>query len=151
MVKPPELDMSREAVAGSGPDHGLPGPVRRPRGLMVLVTVNAVAAIILLIMSPLYPGGRGLLYLCAGILHAVLALGLFRAYNWARVIMIIYALFQAVGMSLWSLIGLMTLAVQPMTAAKAGFLGFALVAVPFLVWSVVYLLRQLRGRDEATT
>ena len=50
----------------------------RPTGIKVLVAVNALAAIALLAMFPQYSGGRALLYLGAGILHGVLAFGLFR-------------------------------------------------------------------------
>lgn len=117
----------------------------RPTGIKVLITVNAITALALLAMFPQYTGGRALLYLCAGILHGVLAGGLFFRYGWASIVMIAYALFQAVGMGLWSLIGLMTLVAEPLTEEKARFLMLAAVAIPFLVWAALYLLRQLRN------
>ena len=126
-------------------------PANRPTGIKILVAVNALTALILLIMFPQYSGGRALLYLCVGILHAILAGGLFFRFNWASVVMIVYALFQAVGMGLWSLIGLMTLVAEPLTEEKAQFLGLAAVAIPFLVWSVLYLLRQLRNTATSAT
>ena len=119
-------------------------PTSRPTGIKVLIAVNALAAILLLAMFPQYSGGRALLYLCVGILHGVLAFGLFQRYGWASIVMIVYALFQAAGMALWSLIGIMTLVAEPLTPAKAQFLLFAAVAIPFLAWAAIYLLKQLR-------
>lgn len=119
-------------------------PVTRPAGIKLLIAVNALVALTLLAMFPQYTGGRALLYLCAGILHGVLALGLYLRKGWASIVMIAYALFQIAGMGLWSLIGLMTLAVEPLSEEKARFLILAAVVIPFLTWTVVYLLRQLR-------
>ena len=120
----------------------------RPTGIKVLVAVNALTALSLLIMFPQYSGGRALLYLCVGLLHGLLGAGLYFQANWARVLMIVYALFQVAGMSLWSLIGLMTLVAQPLSTDKAQFLALAAVTIPFLTWSVLYLLAQLRGSAE---
>jgi hypothetical protein len=119
-------------------------PENSPKGTKVLVVVNALAALALLAMFPQYSGGRALLYLCVGSLHGLLAFGLFQRYGWASVVMIVYGLFQVAGIALWSLIGLMTLVAEPLTPAKAQFLLFAAVAIPFLAWSVIYLLRQLK-------
>ena len=116
----------------------------RPAGIKVLVAVNALAALTLLVMFPQYTGGRALLYLCVGLLHGLLGIGLYFQANWARVLMIVYALFQVAGMGLWSLIGLMTLVAQPLSTEKAQFLILAAVAIPFLSWSAIYLLGQLR-------
>ncbi len=129
-------------ASGASPNTPKTG---RPSGIKVLVAVNAITAIALLIMFPQYSGARALLYLFIGLLHAVLAAGLYFQSNWARVLMIVYALFQVAGMSLWALIGLMTLVAQPLSTEKAQFLGLAAVAIPFLAWSVFYLLGQLRG------
>ena len=127
--------------------------VARPTGIKVLIVVNALVALTLLALIslislfpqfPQYTGGRALLYLCAGILHSVLALGLYLRKGWASIVMIAYALFQIAGMGLWSLIGLMTLAVEPLSEDKARFLILAAVTIPFLTWTVVYLLRQLQ-------
>ena len=115
-----------------------------PVGIKVLMVVNALVALTLLAMFPQYTGGRALLYLCAGILHGVLALGLYLRQGWASIVMIAYALFQVAGMGLWALIGLMTLAVEPLSDEKARFLILAAVAIPFMSWTVVYLLGQLR-------
>lgn len=122
-------------------------PTNRPTGIKVLIAVNALAALALLVMSTQYSGGRALLYLGVGILHAVLAFGLLRSYTWASVVMIIYALFQVAGMGVWSLIGLMTLVAEPLTPATAQFLVFAALAIPFLVWAALYLLKKLRSAD----
>jgi hypothetical protein len=130
------------AASAASPNTPKPG---RPSGIKVLVGVNAITAIALLIMFPQYSGARALLYLFIGLLHAVLAAGLYFQSNWARVLMIVYALFQVAGMSLWALIGLMTLVAQPLSTEKAQFLVLAAVAIPFLAWSVFYLLGQLRG------
>ena len=120
-------------------------PTNRRTGIKVIIAVNALAAIVLIAMFPQYSGGRALLYLCVGILHGVLAFGLFRRYGWASVVMIVYALFQVAGMALWSLIGIMTLVAEPLTPPKAQFLLFAAVAIPFLSWAAIYLLKQLRS------
>ncbi|MGD2139654.1 MAG: hypothetical protein PVH25_04600 [Burkholderiales bacterium] len=120
-----------------------------PVGMKVLIAVNALAALVLLIMAPQYSGGRALLYLCAGLLHGVLAAGLFFDFGWASIVMIAYALFQVAGMSLWSLIGIMTLAIEPLSQAKAQFLILAAAAIPFLAWSAMYLLRHVRNRPAS--
>jgi len=120
-------------------------------GIKVLIAVNALVALALLIMFPQYTGGRALLYLCVGLLHGVLGIGLYFQTNWARVLMIVYALFQIAGMSLWSVIGLMTLVAQPLSTEKAQFLALAVVAIPFLAWSVFYLLGQLRRAPDSST
>ncbi len=125
----------------------MPGIFRfrdRPGGLNVLVVVNAIAALVLLCMFPFYSGGRSLLYLCAGLIHATLAFGLARDYGWARVTMIAYALFQVAGLGSWSLVGMMTLVAEPLSPEKARFLGFSAIAVPFLIWAAIYLLRRIR-------
>lgn len=121
----------------------------RPAGMKVLVAVNALAALALLIMVPQYTGGRALLYLCVGLLHGLLGVGLYLQSNWARVLMIVYALFQVAGMGLWSLIGLMTLVAQPLSSEKAQFLVLAAIAIPFLSWSAFYLLGQLRRAADS--
>ena len=118
--------------------------MNRPVGIRVLIAVNTLTALALLAMCPQYSGGRALLYLVVGMLHALLGFALYRGYNWARVVMIIYALFQVAGMGLWSLIGIMTLAAEPLSNEKAQFLGFAAIAIPFLAWSVIYLLRDIQ-------
>ncbi len=122
-----------------------PRQIRRPTGIKVLVVVNALVALALLAMFPQYSGGRALLYLCVGILHGVLAFGMFQRYTWASIIMIIYALFQIAGMGLWSLIGLMTLVAEPLSEEKLQFLLLSAVAIPFLAWAAIYLLSRLRA------
>ena len=142
----PSID-PRRVLNNIGTQIPEPTTMRRtnkPTGIKILVVVNALTAIALLIMSPQYAGGRALLYLCFGILHGVLAFGLFYRLNWASVVMIAYALFQMCGMGLWSLIGLMTLVAEPLTAGKAQFFALSAIAIPFLAWSALYLLRQLR-------
>lgn len=121
----------------------------RPTGIRVLIAVNSLAAVVLLVMFTQYTGGRALLYLCTGVLHSALALGLFLRQGWASIVMIAYALFQIAGMGLWALISLMTLAAEPMTEGKAQFLILAAVVIPFLGWTVVYLLRQLRNASAS--
>jgi hypothetical protein len=120
----------------------------RPTGIKVLIAVNALTALFLLVMFPQYTGGRALLYLCAGILHTLLALGLYLRQGWASIVMVAYALFQVVGMVLWALIGLMTLAIEPLSEEKTQFLILAAVIVPFLIWTIFYLLRYLRNAPD---
>jgi len=137
--------MTEERNVGSGEIKRWVG---RPAGIRVLIAVNALTALFLLVMFPQYTGGRALLYLCAGILHALLALGLYLRQGWASIVMIAYALLQLTGMVLWALIGLMTLAIEPMSDEKAQFLVLAAVVVPFLIWTVLYLLRYLRNAPD---
>lgn len=112
--------------------------------MKILIAVNAIAALAMLIMFPFYSGGRSLLYLCAGLVHAGLSFGLMRNYGWARVTMIGYALFQVAGLGSWSLIGIMTLIAEPMTIEKTQFLIFSAIAIPFLIWAAIYLLREMQ-------
>ena len=133
-------------VSNSEAEQSIPGALgarKRPTGLKVLIAANAIAAVALLAMFPFYSGGRGLMYLITGIVHTGLAFGLARDYGWARITTIAYALFQIAGLGSWSLIGLMTLIAEPLSTDKAWFLGFSAVAVPFLLWTVIYLLRAI--------
>ena len=122
---------------------------KRALGIRILIIANACAALAMLAMAPQYSGGRSLLYLCVGLMHGLLAAGIFFRYNWARVVTVVYALFQAAGMALWSLIGLLTLMAEPLDRDKAAFLLLSALIIPFLVWSVVYLLRQMTRESRA--
>jgi multidrug transporter EmrE-like cation transporter len=90
-------------------------------------------------------GGKLILYLIVAGLHTIFAVGIFMRQRWAYVLTITYALFQAVGMSLWCLIGVLTLLGEPATQDKIQFFILSGIVVPFLGWTIVYLLKRLRS------
>lgn len=47
-------------------------------------------------------------------------------------------------MSLWCLIGTLTLMEDPVTQDKIKFFILSAIVVPFLVWTIVYLLNRLK-------
>jgi hypothetical protein len=117
---------------------------RRSKSFNVIILANLVAAIVIVLLSIDLQGGKLILYVCVAVLHILLAIGIGSRKRWAYVLMIIYGLFQAVGMSLWSLIGLLTLMGEPLTLEKSIFFGISAVVVPFLVWVIRFLIRTLK-------
>ena len=116
----------------------------RPFGIRLLTTANILATLCLLVMAAGLTGGKLILYLCVAGLHLILATGIFMQLRWAYVLTITYSLFQGVGMSLWCLIGILTLMGEPATQEKIGFFVLSALAVPFLGWSIIYLIKRLR-------
>ncbi|MDC1311796.1 hypothetical protein N8Z26_05010 [Burkholderiales bacterium] len=116
----------------------------RPFGIKLLTTANILATICLLFVAIGLTGGKLILYLCVAGLHLILATGIFMQLRWAYVLTITYSLFQAAGMSLWCLIGVLTLMGEPATQDKLGFFVLSAITVPFLGWSMVYLIKRLR-------
>ena len=117
---------------------------RRSKSFNVIILANLVAALVIVLLSINLQGGKLILYVCVAVLHILLAGGVGSRKRWAYVLMIIYGLFQAVGMSLWSLIGLLTLMGEPLTLEKSIFFGISAVVVPFLVWVIRFLIRTLK-------
>ena len=117
---------------------------RRSKSFNVIILANLVAALVIVLLSINLQGGKLILYVCVAVLHILLAVGVGSRKRWAYVLMIIYGLFQAVGMSLWSLIGLLTLMGEPLTLEKSIFFGISAVVVPFLVWVIRFLIRTLK-------
>ena len=117
---------------------------RRSKSFNVIILANLVAAIVIVLLSIDLQGGKLILYACVAVLHILLAIGIGSRKRWAYVLMIIYGLFQAVGMSLWSLIGLLTLMGEPLTSEKSIFFGISAVVVPFLVWVIRFLIKTLK-------
>jgi hypothetical protein len=117
---------------------------RRSKSFNVIILANLVAAVAIVLLSINLQGGKLILYVCVAVLHILLAIGIGSRKRWAYVLMIIYGLFQAVGMSLWSLIGLLTLMGEPLTLKKSIFFGISAVVVPFLVWVIRFLIRTLK-------
>ena len=116
----------------------------RPFGIRLLATANILATLCLLIISPGLTGGKLILYLCVAGLHLILATGIFLQLRWAYVLTITYSLFQGVGMSLWCLIGVLTLVGEPASQEKIGFFVLSAFIVPFLGWTIIYLIKRLR-------
>ena len=117
---------------------------RRSKSFNVIILANLVAALAIVLLSINLQGGKLILYVCVAALHILLAIGIGSKKRWAYVLMIIYGLFQAVGMSLWSLIGLLTLMGEPLTLKKSIFFGISAVVVPFLVWVIRFLIKTLK-------
>ncbi|MBT7998414.1 hypothetical protein OAY00_00415 [Burkholderiales bacterium] len=117
----------------------------RPFGIRLLTTANTLATLCLLVLAIGLTGGKLILYLIVAGLHTIFAVGIFMRQRWAYVLTITYALFQAVGMSLWCLIGVLTLLGEPATQEKIQFFILSGIVVPFLGWTIVYLLKRLRS------
>lgn len=117
----------------------------RPFGIRLLTTANTLATLCLLVLAIGLTGGKLILYLIVAGLHTIFAVGIFMRQRWAYVLTITYALFQAVGMSLWCLIGVLTLLGEPATEDKIQFFILSGIVVPFLGWTIVYLLKRLRS------
>ena len=117
----------------------------RPFGIILLTTANTLATLCLLVLAIGLTGGKLILYLIVAGLHTIFAVGIFMRQRWAYVLTITYALFQAVGMSLWCLIGVLTLLGEPATQDKIQFFILSGIVVPFLGWTIVYLLKRLRS------
>lgn len=117
----------------------------RPFGIRLLTTANTLATLCLLVLAIGLTGGKLILYLIVAGLHTIFAVGIFMRQRWAYVLTITYALFQAVGMSLWCLIGVLTLLGEPATQNKIQFFILSGIVVPFLGWTIVYLLKRLRS------
>ena len=117
---------------------------RRSKSFNVIILANLVAALAIVLLSINLQGGKLILYVCVAALHVLLAIGIGSKKRWACFLMIIYGLFQAVGMSLWSLIGLLTLMGEPLTLEKSIFFAVSAVVVPFLVWVIRFLIRTLK-------
>ena len=117
----------------------------RPFGIRLLTTANTLATLCLLVLAIGLTGGKLILYLIVAGLHTIFAVGIFMHQRWAYVLTITYALFQAVGMSLWCLIGVLTLLGEPATQDKIQFFILSGIVVPFLGWTIVYLLKRLRS------
>lgn len=106
-----------------------------------LVVANALAAVGLLAAWPWQTGVRGMLFFVIGIVHVVLAAGLWGKRNWARILMICYAAFQFAGLTIGTMIRLALVQADGLSPDAAGFLLLAAVALPLLLWAMVYLLR----------
>ena len=117
---------------------------RRAKSFNVIILANSVAALAILSLSINLQGGKLILYVCVAALHILLAIGIGWRKRWAYALMIVYGLFQAVGMSLWSLIGLLTLMGEPLNLEKSIFFAISVVIVPFLVWVIRFLIRTLK-------
>lgn len=115
--------------------------MKRNAAIWVLVAGNAIAAVGLLASWPWQDGLRGFFFFTFGLLHIGLAVGLWKVQNWARVLMIAYALFQLVGLGIWTLITLAMVDVDGMTPDAARLFVLAGIALPLLAWALVYLLR----------
>ena len=115
--------------------------MKRNAAIWVLVLGNAAAAIGLLGSWPWQTGLRGLFFFMFGLLHIVLAVGLWGLHNWARVLMIAYALFQLAGLTIWTMISIAMVEMDGWTPEARHTVALAAVALPLLLWALIYLLR----------
>lgn len=107
----------------------------------IMVAANAAAAIGLLAAWPWQSGLRGMLFLIVGMVHVVLTVGLWRMKNWARILMICYALFQFAGLSIATVVTLALVQEDGLTPGARLELVLAGVVLPLLLWAAIYLLR----------
>jgi hypothetical protein len=115
--------------------------MKRPFALWFLVGVNAVAAIVLFIASPLQnSGNRGLAFAILAAAHTVLAAGLAWRRNWARVLMLIYAVFQFAGLTIGVVVAAAFVQADGWTPYHAMLFVVAAVVLPLLLWATLYLL-----------
>ncbi len=121
-----------------------------PAGVLVLVAANVAGAVFFAIACPGETGGRAIACTALVLVHATLAFGLYHTYNWARVIMLIYALFQIAGLATAAVVALLMLQAKPFTAWTGVMFGLALVLIPFLSWACTYLMRE-STRDRFTS
>lgn len=106
-----------------------------------MIVANVLAAAGLLTAWPWQTGVRGMLFLTVGIVHGVLAMGLWRMHNWARILMICYSAFQFAGLSIGTMIRLALVQADGFTPDAGRFLLLAAIGLPLLLWAMVYLLR----------
>ncbi len=106
-----------------------------------MVVANMVAALGFLAAWPWATGQRGMLFFIAGIVHAVLAAGLWRMKNWARILMIGGALFQFTGLLTGVIIRAALVQAGDLVPDATLFFLLAAVSLPLLLWAPIYLLR----------
>ena len=82
-----------------------------------------------------------MLFLVVGVVHLVLATGLWRMKNWARILMICYAAFQFAALSLAAMTVLVLVIADGLTADARNRLLLAALGLPLLLWALIYLLR----------
>ena len=116
----------------------------KPLGIKIISAASILAGLALLSLSLGVTGGKLVLFLCVAGLHFLLGAGIYFEKRWSIVITLIYALLQAVGMSVWSLISTLTLMADPITPEKIKFFIATGCVVPFLIWAIVYLIQQLK-------
>lgn len=82
-----------------------------------------------------------MLFFLMALVHVVLATGLWRMKNWARILMICYAAFQFAALSVATLTALALMTADGFTTATRIRLLLAAIGLPLLLWAVIYLLR----------
>ncbi|MGH8632330.1 MAG: hypothetical protein ACREU7_16395, partial [Burkholderiales bacterium] len=97
-----------------------------------MVVANAIAAAGLLAAWPWQTGARGMLFFITGVVHLVLAAGLWRMRNWARILMICYAAFQFAALSIAAMTALALVMADGFTAAAGNRLLLAALGLPLL-------------------
>ena len=115
--------------------------MKRPLPLWFLVAANIAAAAGFLAAWPWQTGLRGMLFLPMGIVHLVLAAGLWSMRNWARILMICYAALQLAALSVATLSALVLAMAGGLTAGAHNRLLLAALGLPLLLWTLIYLLR----------
>ena len=113
-----------------------------PRALLVIAAVNFAAALFFLAALPAQDGGRVIACIGLVVVHLLIGGGLLLRMNWARALMLVYALFQIAALATAAVVAILSLQLKPFTAWTATILVLTLVLIPFLVWGSRYLLRE---------
>lgn len=113
-----------------------------PIPLLIIVAANIAAMIFFLIVFPSQSGGPAIACLGLVLLHALIAGGLLLRMNWARGLMLAYALFQIAAVATAAVVAVLSLQLKPFTTWTATQLILAAVLIPFLWWASAYLMRE---------
>lgn len=113
-----------------------------PKPLLVIATANIAAALICLGVLPSQGGARAAGTLALAMLYGVIAGGLLWRRNWARGLMLAWALFQIGALATGSAVEVLMLQMKPFSAWTALLWIISLVLIPFLWWASVWLLRE---------
>lgn len=117
-------------------------PMRNlPKSLLIIVAANVAAMVFFIIAFPTQSGGPAIACIGLVILHALIAVGLLWRMNWARGLMIAYALFQIAAVATAAVVAILSLQLKPFTTWTATQLILAAVLIPFLWWASAYLMR----------
>lgn len=113
-----------------------------PKPLLVIVAANVAALAFFLAVFPSQSGGPAIACLGLVLLHALIAGGLLWRMNWARGLMLAYALFQIAAVATAAVVAVLSLQLKPFTTWTATQLILAAVLIPFLWWTSAYLMRE---------
>ena len=113
-----------------------------PKSLLIIVAANIAALVFFLVVYPSQSGGPAMACLGLVLLHALIAGGLLWRMNWARGLMLAYALFQIAAVATAAVVAVLSLQLKPFSIWTATQLILAAVLIPFLWWTSAYLMRE---------